>query len=47
MASFNPHDPSSIAVTGPGLYKYYKLIDNQFLKCQVQQLTKKEQGFSH
>lgn len=46
MATFNPTDPTSLVVTGSGLYKYYKLIDNQSLKCQVQQLTKKEQGFS-
>lgn len=47
MASFNPYDPSSLVVTGKGVYRYYKIIDNQTIKCTVSQLTKKDMGFSN
>jgi hypothetical protein len=46
MASFNPSDPHCLVITGKDIYKYYKIIDNQTMKCQVNQLTKKESNFS-
>jgi hypothetical protein len=47
VASFNPTDSNSLVVTGPGFYRYFKIIDHQTMKCTLNTLTKKDMGFSN